>query len=37
LVERIDELEKEVEELTDEMSRLQLRLKARAQGARVDS
>ena len=37
LVERIDELEREVKELTEEMSRLQLRLKTRTQGAKADS
>ena len=37
LVERIDELEREVKELTEEMSRLQLHLKDQTQGSRVDS
>ena len=35
LVERIDELERDLKELTDELSRL--RLKVRAQGAKVGS
>ena len=37
LVERIDELEKEVKELTDGLSRLQLQLKDQTRGAKVDS
>ena len=37
LVERIDELEREVKELTDEMSRLQPGLRGKASGAKVDS
>ena len=37
LVERIDELEKEVRKLTDEMARLQVQLKTKTQGAKVDS
>ena len=37
LVERIDELEREVKELTDEMSRIRLRLKVRVQDGKLDS
>ena len=37
LVERIDELEQQAKELTDEIFRLQLQLKGKVQGAKIDS
>ena len=37
LVERIDELEQQTKELTDEIFRLQLQLKGKVQGANIDS